>query len=180
VTATSRGERKETHMTHVAPAQARTDAGARAAGIEITFSSGESARFRLLWDDAPDTCRILSENVPESGEAVHAIYSGTVVGVLFDPSVEAPLQNATTCHEPGDLMWMHYPAYSRFGHPDAVSEIYWAYDRHARSVMPGQFVQIAASVFAVYDGSPETWKTFAARSAQVRWDGKADVTISPY
>jgi hypothetical protein len=152
----------------------------KASGIEITFASGEAARFRLLWDDAPDTCRILSEQLPERGEAVHAIYSGTVVGVLFDPSVEAPLQNATTCHVAGDLIWMHYPPFSRFGHPDAVSEIYWAYDRHARSVMPGQFVQIAASVFATYDGPADAWEAFAARSAQVRWDGKADVAMAVY
>jgi hypothetical protein len=149
-------------------------------GIRIEFSSGEAARFRLLWDDAPDTCGILSQNLPEQGEAIHAIYSGTVVGVLFDPAVEAPLQNATTCHVPGDLIWMHYPPFSRFGHPDPVSEIYWAYDRHARSVMPGQFVQIAASVFAVFDGGDEEWFAFAARSAQVRWDGKADVRMATY
>ena len=152
----------------------------RPEGILIEYSSGETAHFRMLWEDAPDTCRILAEKLPDTGEAVHAIYSGTVVGVLFDPTVEAPLQNATTCHVAGDLIWMHYPPFSRFGHPDPVSEIYWAYDRHARSVMPGQFVQIAASVFATFQGDPDEWSRFAARSAQVRWDGKVDVRMSTY
>jgi hypothetical protein len=167
-------------MTDTITSAAPTESQPRPEGIRIEFASGEAARFRLLWEDAPDTCAILSRNVPERGEAVHAIYSGTVVGVLFDPTVEAPLQNATTCHVPGDLIWMHYPPFSRFGHPDPVSEIYWAYDRHARSVMPGQFVQIPGSVFAVADVSDDGWSAFAARSAQVRWDGKADVSIAAY
>jgi len=155
-------------------------AAERAKGMRIEFESGEAAHFGLLWDDAPDTCAILSEHLPPSGEAVHAIYSGTVVGVLFDPTIDAPLQNATTCHLPGDLIWMHYPAFSRFGHPDAVSEIYWAYDRHARSVMPGQFVTIAASVFATFEGGAEEWTQFARRSAEVRWTGKAPVKMEVY
>ena len=122
----------------------------------------------------------VSEKLPAQGNAIHAIYSGTQVGVLFDPSIDAPLQNATTCHMPGDLIWMHYPALSRFAHPDAVSEICWAYDRHTRMVMPGQFVQIAGSVFATFAGGADEWSAFAARSAQVRWDGQAQVRISMY
>jgi hypothetical protein len=167
-------------MTDTMTARTEPGDGPRPEGIRITFESGEAAGFQLLWDDAPDTCAVLSANLPESGEAVHAIYSGTVVGVLFDPTVDAPLQNATTCHVPGDLMWMHYPPFSRFGHPDPVSEIYWAYDRHARSVMPGQFVTIAASVFATYAGDPDEWARFAARSGKVRWDGSAQVAMSVY
>jgi Protein of unknown function (DUF3830) len=152
----------------------------RPAGVQIAFASGEAARFAFLWRDAPDTCRVLSEKLPEQGDAIHAIYSGTQLGVLFDPSIDAPLQNATTCHMPGDLIWMHYPEYSRFDHPDPVSEICWAYDRHTRMVMPGQFVQIAGSVFATFAGRADEWSPFAARSAQVRWDGKAQVRISMY
>jgi hypothetical protein len=153
---------------------------ARPEGVQIEFGSGEAARFEFLWDDAPDTCAVLSEKLPAQGDAIHAIYSGTQLGVLFDPSIDAPLQNATTCHVPGDLIWMHYPEFSRFGHPEAVSEICWAYDRHTRMVMPGQFVQIAGSVFATVGGGADEWSEFAARSAQVRWDGKAQVWISMY
>jgi Protein of unknown function (DUF3830) len=152
----------------------------RPKGVRIEFVSGEAARFEFLWGDAPDTCGVLSEKLPAQGDAIHAIYSGTQVGVLFDPSIDAPLQNATTSHMPGDLIWMHYPALSRFGHPDAVSEICWAYDRHTRMVMPGQFVQIAGSVFATFAGGTAEWSAFAARSAQIRWDGKAQVRISMY
>jgi hypothetical protein len=149
-------------------------------GVQIEFVSGEAARFKFRWDEAPDTCAVLSEKLPAQGDAIHAIYSGTQLGVLFDPSVDAPLQNATTCHLPGDLIWMHYPEFSRFGHPEAVSEICWAYDRHTRMVMPGQFVQIAGSVFATFAGHTEEWTPFAERSAQVRWDGKAQVRICVY
>jgi Protein of unknown function (DUF3830) len=152
----------------------------RPTGVQIEFVSGEAARFEFLWDHAPDTCAVLSEALPAQGDAIHAIYSGTQLGVLFDPSIDAPLQNATTCHVPGDLIWMHYPEFSRFGHPEPVSEICWAYDRHTRMVMPGRFVQIAGSVFATFSGGADAWSEFAARSAQVRWDGKAQVRISMY
>jgi hypothetical protein len=144
----------------------------------VQYATGEHARFTLLWELAPAVCKLLAEHLPTSGRAIHGIYSGTIVGVLLSPDLDAPLQNATTCHLPGDLMWMHYDELSRFEHPEAVSEIYWAYDRHARSVVPGQFVQVAASVFARVDTSAVEWPAFAARSAQVRWDGAADVTMT--
>ena len=150
------------------------------AGISVQFESGESARFRFLWDLAPTVCSLLADHLPQAAEVVHAIYSGTIVGALLDPQLDAPLQNATTCHVPGDLIWMHYPPLSRFGHPEALSEIYWAYDRHARSVMPGQFVQIAASVFATADTWTDEWRAFAERSERVRWNGRDRVSLSLY
>jgi hypothetical protein len=167
-------------MADLIAAAAEQNDVTRAEGVQIEFVSGEAARFEFLWDDAPGTCAVLSEKLPAQGDAIHAIYSGTQLGVLFDTSIDAPLQNATTCHMPGDLIWMHYPEFSRFGHPDAVSEICWAYDRHTRMVMPGQFVQIPGSVFAAFAGGADEWSQFAARSAQVRWDGKAQVRISMY
>lgn len=149
----------------------------RPRAFRVTFGSGESADFVLLWELAPDVCSLIAESAPPAGDAIHGIYSGTIVGVLLDPALEAPLQNATTCHMPGDLMWMHYDALSRFGHPDALSEIYWAYDRYARSVIPGQFVEVAASVFARADAGEPGWPAFAKRSEQVRWDGTAHVAM---
>jgi hypothetical protein len=150
----------------------------RARVLRIGFDSGETADFELLWDMAPAVCSLLVGRLPESGTAIHGIYSGTIVGVLLDPDLDAPLQNATTCHMPGDLIWMHYPPLSRFDHPDAVSEIYWAYDRHVRSVVPGRFVQIAASVFARADVGLAGWSAFAARSQEVRWEGATTVSMS--
>lgn len=152
----------------------------RPTGLEIRFATGEAARFALCWDLAPNVCSLVVESMPQVLPAIHAIYSGTVVGVMLDPSLTAPLENATTCHVPGDLMWMHYPPRSRFEHPEPISEIYWAYDRHARSVIPGQFVQVAASVFARAQEGAEGWSEFAARSERVRWDGAAEVGISAY
>ncbi len=149
----------------------------RPRSLTVRFATGEQAQFDLLWELAPDVCSLLTEILPYSERAIHGIYSGTVVGVLLDPKLDAPLQNATTCHVPGDLMWMHYEPYSRFDHPEALSEIYWAYDRHARSVVPGQFVQVAASVIARADTEAQEWEAFARRSAQVRWDGSAEITM---
>lgn len=98
-------------------AAAEQNHATRPKGVQIEFVSGEGARFEFLWDDAPDTCAVLSEKLPAQGDAIHAIYSGTQLGVLFDPAIDAPLQNASTCHVPGDLIWMHYPEFSGFGHP---------------------------------------------------------------
>jgi hypothetical protein len=120
-------------------------------------------------------CALIAAHLPSEAEAIHAIYSGTIVGVLLDPQLNAPLQNATTRHLPGDLIWMHYDAFSRFGHPEPLSEIYWAYDRHARSVTPGQFAETPASVFALAETHTPAWRAFAERSAQVRWSGRSQI-----
>ena len=61
--------------------------------------------------------------LPEEAECLHAIYSGTIAAFYFDPSVVAPTENATTCVAPGDLIFTHYEAGTRHGHPGALSEV---------------------------------------------------------
>jgi Protein of unknown function (DUF3830) len=149
-------------------------------GIGLQFDGAGVTRFRLLWEEAPETCRVLVDRMPERGECVHAAYSGTVVGILFDPTVDPPLENATSIVLPGDLLFTHYQALSRHGHPDPLSEIYWPYDRYARPTIPGQFVPTVASVFASFDGTPEEWKEFADRSRATRSAGGVTIDVSFY
>jgi hypothetical protein len=139
-----------------------------------------TARFRLLWEEAPETCRAIVDRMPDCGEAVHAAYSGTVTGILFDPTVNPPTENATSIVLPGDLLFTHYEARSRHGHPDPLSEIYWPYDRYARPTIPGQFVPTIASVFASFNGTPEEWKEFADHSRATRSAGGVMIDVSFY
>ncbi len=114
----------------------------------ITFSDiAVSARVLLLENEAPRTCETIWHNLPFSGESTHAIYSGTLVALFIDPTIEIPEENATTCIQTGDVIFTHYRAGFRHGHPDALSEIYWTYDRYARPTIPGQWVPATANVF---------------------------------
>ena len=123
--------------------------------IEIRFvDEGVSARAVLLEDEAPRTCRTIWELLPLEGEAIHGAYSGTVVALHFDPTVTVPEENATTCIQTGDVMFTHYEPGFRHGHPEPVSEVYWAYDRYARPTIPGQWVPATANVFGRIVGDP--------------------------
>jgi hypothetical protein len=115
-----------------------------------------AARALLLEKNAPQTVETLWRHAPFEGDAVHASYSGTTVGLLFDPNIIVPMENATTFIQTRDLMFTHYDAMTRFGHPDAVSEIYWAYDRYCRPTMPGAGLPVCPNIFGQFlDGCDE-------------------------
>jgi hypothetical protein len=145
--------------------------------IEIELPDAPTARFRLLWNEAPRTCAAVAEALPGEAECFHAIYSGTITAFLLDPQVTAPIENATTCVLPGDLLFTHYEPHFRHGHQNALSEIYWAYDRYARPTIPGQFVPLAANVFGRYEGPHESWTAFAARCSRLRFEGTVLIKI---
>jgi hypothetical protein len=146
--------------------------------ILVSFTDGPQARFVLLWDEAPETCRTVTACLPLQADCFHAIYSGTIVAFLLDETVVAPVENATTCVLPGDLLFTHYDVGKRHGHSNALSEVYWPYDRYARPTIPGEFIPIAASVFGSYAGSPADWAVFADRCKQLRFRGTETVAVS--
>jgi hypothetical protein len=145
--------------------------------IHLQFPEASATRFRLLWDLAPQTCKAVVENVTKQAECVHAIYSGTMVGLFFDPTITAPLENASSICLPGDIVFTHYDAGTRHGYPDPLTEIYWPYDRYARPTIPGQFITTIASVFASFVGSDEEWKEFAAHSRATRYQGGVVIDV---
>jgi hypothetical protein len=123
--------------------------------IVLTFvDEGVSARAVLLEEEAPRTCRAVWEQLPLAGSAGHGAYSGTIVAIYFDPAVVVGEEHATTCVQTGDVMFTHYDANVRHGYPNALSEIYWAYDRYARPHVPGQWVPAIANVFGRIIGEP--------------------------
>src|SRR5205814_889030 len=81
----------------------------------------------------------------------------------LDPTVVVPEENATTCVQTGDLMYTHYEPNVRHGYPDALSEIYWAYDRYARPHVPGQWVPAIANVFGRIVGDPTDFYAISRR-----------------
>ena len=138
--------------------------------IEMRFVDEDcSVRVRLLEDQAPRTCGTIWQALPLAGDAVHASYSGTVVGLLFDPTVVVPEENATACIQTGDVMFTHYEPNFRHGHPDPVSEIYWAYDRYARPTIPGQWVPATANVFGTIIGDPTAFYAICRRIPKEGW-----------
>ena len=158
-------------------ASLRSDIAPAVTTVALELPGAPQLHFRLLWDEAPVTCAAVVGALPESAECFHAIYSGTIAAFLLDPSIVAPEENATTCVLPGELLFTHYHADERHGHQNALSEVYWAYDRYARPTVPGQFLPVAANVFGRYEGDQDAWRAFAERCKRLRFDGTAPVQV---
>ncbi len=142
----------------------------------ITFVNERvSARAVLLEDQAPRTCESVWGILPVSGDSTHAIYSGTLVALYIDPSIKVEEENATTCIQTGDVMFTHYRPGFRHGHPEPVSEMYWAYDRYARPTIPGQWVPAIANVFARIVGDPSAFYDVCRR---IRKEGTKRLEIT--
>jgi len=126
--------------------------------IEIVFvDGGVTGRVLLLDDEAPRTCQAIWEALPRAGEGSHAMYSGTCGALFFDDAaIGAGIgeENATGNIQTGDVMFTHYDAGTRHGHRNALSEIYWAYDRYVRPIVPGQHGPAIANVFGRVVGDP--------------------------
>jgi hypothetical protein len=119
--------------------------------LEFTLA-GTSARARLLEDAAPETCRLVWAALPVSGPCGHVLLAGTSCAVNLDPRIVAPEENATGLVHTGDVMFMHYRARERHGHPAAESKIFWAYDRYCMPRTMGKMTPEFPSVFAAFEG----------------------------
>lgn len=134
-----------------------------------------SARAVLFEETAPKTVDTLWTHAPYEGDAVHAAYSGTTVGLLFDPTIIVPMENATNYIQAGDVMFTHYEPNTRYGHPGGVSEIYWAYDRYCRPVMPGCGMLVYPNIFGKFVGD---FQPFFDASRKISSVGQRKITIS--
>jgi Protein of unknown function (DUF3830) len=136
---------------------------------------GVTARAELLEDKAPKTVETLWKHAPYKGDASHAIYSGTAVGLLFDPSIIVPMENATNYVQTCDVMFTHYEPNTRYDHPDGVSEIYWAYDRYCRPIMPGCGMLVYPNVFG---RMVDDYQQFFEASRNIAIAGQRKITIT--
>lgn len=137
--------------------------------------AGTIARARLLDEAAPKTCETLWARLPFSGPAGHAMLSGTIVALYIDPSIVIPVENATAHLQIGDVMFTHYRERERHGFPEALSEIYWAYDRYCRPTAPGMMTPVAPNVFGEFlPGS----RDFFELSRRIRREGSMPLSIT--
>lgn len=66
---------------------------------------------RLLEDEAPETCKVVWANLPQTGDAFHATYARNEVYTMV-PSFaddEPPLEFATITPIPGDVCYYPFP-----------------------------------------------------------------------
>ncbi len=135
--------------------------------IEIVFVDDQVVgRVLLLDDEAPRTCQAVWDSLPQAGSGSHAMYTGTSGALFFeDSTIGADIgpENMTTNIQTGDVMFTHYDAGTRHGHLNALSEVYWAYDRYVRPIIPGQHIPAIANVFGRVIGDPEPFYEMSRR-----------------
>ncbi len=136
---------------------------------------GAMARARLLEEAAPITCRTLWEILPLKGRAGHAMLSGTSCALHIDPSIVIPEENATVHIQTGDVMFTHYDERERHGFPEALSEIYWAYDRYCSPKAPGKMTPVIPNVFAEFLPGSEDFFQMSRRCFR---EGPKPITIT--
>ena len=136
---------------------------------------GTTARARLLEELAPETCRLVWQTLPLSGPCGHVMLGGTSCSLNIDPALVAPEENAAGLIHPGDVMFIHYNARERHGHPEAESKIYWAYDRYCAPRTPGKMTPEYPNVFAEFVGDT---RDFFAACARTFLDGRRPLTVA--
>lgn len=81
--------------------------------MEITFERRRvTCVARLLEEEAPVTCNLVWNALPQSGELWHAKYASNEMYCLVPP-LEGPqpgLENATIMPIPGDVVYFDFPA----------------------------------------------------------------------
>jgi hypothetical protein len=137
--------------------------------------AGVTARARLHDEAAPVTCETLWNLLPLAGTAGHAMLSGTSIALYIDSSIVLPEENATAHIQTGDVMFTHYRERERHGFPEALSEIYWAYDRYCRPTAPGKMTAITPNVFAEFLPGSESFFQMCRR---MRREGTKPLTIT--
>jgi len=137
---------------------------------------GAIARARLDDERAPVTCQTLWERVfPFDGHGLPARHSGTEAGFHFDPTILAPVENATCLLQKGDIVFIHYNARERHGSPDAISEVIWCYGRYNMAIAPGKQQHVLGNVFAEFLPGAEA---FYAMSERLFIDGPIPLKVT--
>src|SRR5262245_15318103 len=96
---------------------------------------GVSAKARLLWEKAPNTCAAILNLLPTVGTAHHAIYSGSECVLLLDTPLELENENATSHVTKGQVGFVWLAAGSGYGVERDITEVCWFYDIDAQPRM---------------------------------------------
>jgi hypothetical protein len=127
---------------------------------------GISVRAVLFEEQAPKTCKTICEHLPYIGTLGHAKFSGTLVAFYIDSAIVIEKENATRLLQIGDLCYTHYPQRTRHGYPEALSEIYWPYDRYANPTAPGSLEPVYPNIFGRIVGETEAFYAVCRRIAE--------------
>lgn len=140
----------------------------------ISFAGEDaSVQVEMLEQQAPQTCKLVWDNLPATGEARHATYSGSEIFLFLPPDVRTQVvENATSRVIPGDVAYYFQKGGTEYGWPDDVTEIAWFYDRDATPSMPDGPVRL--NIFGRMVG--DTSKFFAV-CRRMRREGAKQVEV---
>src|SRR5436309_2232304 len=141
--------------------------------IRLTFvTEGVSAVADLLEDAAPATCAAVWGALSLSGEAHHAVYSGSECVLVMPETIRIDPENASSDVTTGEVAFTWFAAGASYHVKRDFSEICWFYDRDARPSMPEGPVPV--SCFARFrDGS----EAFYAVCHRMRREGVKPLAI---
>ena len=104
--------------------------------IRLLFpDEGVTAEAELLEREAPETCRVVWDNLPFEGELLHGQWSGPETYLPIDPSIRIGPENQTFRTVPGDVGYYALEGGRMVGSPDDLAEVAFFYDRGARPSM---------------------------------------------
>lgn len=134
--------------------------------VSIKLTIGDITLKAELHDDkAPETCRLLLENMPIRGYAIQARWSGEAAWLQMDPfGIEAPQENATSYPGPGQLLY----------YPGGVSE---------KEILIPYGSAIFASKFGLLPGNhfatvTDEYELLEEVGRKVLWEGAQAITIN--
>jgi hypothetical protein len=108
----------------------------RPAAIYLNFADdGAAARAILLWEQAPRTCAEIVARLPVTGEAHHAIYSGSECVLVLQGPFQLEKEHATSRVTKGQVGYAWLAAGASYGVENDISEICWFYDIDAQPRM---------------------------------------------
>jgi hypothetical protein len=141
--------------------------------LRITFIAEDvSGVVRLLWDEAPRTCRAVADLIPIEGEAHQAIYSGSESVLVLPRLIRVEAENASSQVTTGDVGFAWFAAGSAYGVVRDFAEICWFYDRDAQPRMwEGP---VAVSIFGRVDQPADD---FFEMSRRMRREGVKAVRV---
>jgi hypothetical protein len=140
--------------------------------IRITYvATGENVVAELLDDEAPGVCQIVWDMLPVEGRALHGMYSGAEVFLLFDRAVAHPPENLCQIPLPGEVLLFYDASLSVAGTKQPIGEICFVYNRGVILRGP-EGVPTYCSLFARVPGDWKyDWVEFREACRHVRREG---------
>jgi hypothetical protein len=134
----------------------------RASHICLKFTAcGTTARARLLWDAAPQTCEAITKVLPARGASHHAIYSGSECVLLLEKTLRLDEENATSNVAKGQVAFAFIEKGSSYGVAEDITEVCWFYDIDSQPRMWEGPVKV--NLFAEIEGPAEAFYSVCRR-----------------